>query len=256
MSELDYWRRRLQRFGHTGWSDAAVYAYDQRLRLAAIAATLGELTSLRREAALDYGCGVGDFCALLARSFVRVDGHDPVPEVLEAARRRHPARNIRWFDQHELDGTPRYDLVLCVTVLQHVTDDAELDTLLSRLAGALRPGGYFVVLETFAGRADASWAATLKRRRVDDLIARCAAAGLALQTQRGFYHPTEAPTPAFVRYRVAWPVRGMARAAGWGWVPARRWLERRAESAVQFDAAYLDQPDSPTRLLVFRRVAF
>lgn len=253
MTEIGYWRERLRRFGHTGWSDAAVYAYDQRLRLAAVGRTLEGLPDLARGAALDFGCGVGDFCALLADRFERVDGHDPVPEVLEVARHRHAAANLRYLDRLALDGAPRYDLVLCVTVLQHVVDDAELEALLRRLAAALKPGGAFVVLETFAGRADAPAAATLKRRSANDLVARFAAVGLPLVSDRGFYHPSEAPTPAFRRYREGWAVRVLARLAGRGSAWAKRALEERAAQAAASDEAYLDQPASPTRLLVFRR---
>ena len=36
MSGAQFWAERVRRYGHTGWSDAAVYAYDQRLRLAAL----------------------------------------------------------------------------------------------------------------------------------------------------------------------------------------------------------------------------
>ena len=33
MSSAAYWTERVRRYGHTGWSDAATYWYDQRLRL-------------------------------------------------------------------------------------------------------------------------------------------------------------------------------------------------------------------------------
>jgi 2-polyprenyl-3-methyl-5-hydroxy-6-metoxy-1,4-benzoquinol methylase len=251
MSDVGYWRDRLQRFGHTGWSDAAVYAYDQRLRLAAVARVLEAMPDLGHEAALDYGCGVGDFCTLLAGRFVRVDGHDPVPEVLAAARMRNAGRNIHYLDMPEL-GVPRYDLVLCVTVLQHVTDDAEFDALARRLVASLRPGGACIVLETLAGRDDAPVARTLKRRTAVDLAGRFIAAGLWPVADHGFYHPTEAPTPAFLRYREAGITHLLGRFAGRGWAWAQRALDRRAARMAALDDSFLDQPASPTRLMVFR----
>lgn len=251
MSDLGYWRERLQRFGHTGWSDAAVYAYDQRLRLAAVARVLESMPDLAHDAALDYGCGVGDFCTLLAGRFVRVDGHDPVPEVLATARTRNAGRNIHYLDAPEL-GVPRYDLVLCVTVLQHVTDEAEFDALVRRLVASLHPGGACVVLETFAGRDDAPGAPTLKRRTAVDVAGRFIAAGLWPVADHGFYHPTEAPTPALQRYRAAAITRVLGRLAGRGWGWAQRLLDRRAARMAAADDAFLDQPTSPTRLMVFR----
>lgn len=253
MSDVGYWRDRLQRFGHTGWSDAAVYAYDQRLRLAAIRGALDAMPDLEHDAALDYGCGVGDFCTMLAGRFTHVDGHDPVPEVLAAARARNGAPNVSYVDVLDPGGEPRYDLLLCVTVLQHITDDAELDALLKRLVASLRPRGAFVVLETFAGRSAAPQAATLKRRSATDLVSRFVAAGLWPVAEHGFYHPTEAPTPAFRRYREAWNVKLLGRLADRGWTLARRVLERRAAHAAATDDAFLDQLASPTRLIVFRR---
>lgn len=251
MNNLEYWRERLQRFGHTGWSDAAVYAYDQRLRLAAVARVLEGMPELAEEAALDYGCGVGDFCTLLARRFARVDGYDPVPQVLATARVRNAGPNIRYLDEPEL-GVPRYDLVLCVTVLQHVTDDGELDALVRRLVASLRPGGVCVVMETFAGRDDAPVQPTLKRRTAVDVAGRFIAAGLWPVADHGFYHPTESPTPTYRRYRDAWSTKVLGRLAGRGWASAQRLLDRRAARMSTLDDAFLDQPASPTRLMVFR----
>lgn len=251
MSDPAYWASRLRRFGHTGWADPAVYAYDQRLRLAAIGRAIDSMPDLAKDAALDFGCGVGDFCTLLAERFARVDGHDPVPQVLQAARERNAAANVHYLDVPEL-GVSRYDLVLCVTVLQHVVDDAELQALVGRLAGSLRPGGAFVVLETFAGRAAAAETATTRRRRAEDVVRLVDAAGLRLTGEQGFYHPSEAPTPAFLRYRHAWATRVLSRMAALGSRRAQRVLARRAVRAAAADDAWLDQPDSPTRLMVFR----
>ena len=76
-------------------------------------------------------------------------GLDPVPEVLDVARRRQPHVEFTCDARVALQGP--YAIILSITVMQHVTDDAELSRLLAHLAGALLQGGQLFMLETFAG---------------------------------------------------------------------------------------------------------
>lgn len=248
MSSAAFWSARVRRYGHTGWSDPATYAYDQRLRLKAVAARLGPV-----DVALDYGCGVGDFCALLATQARQVVGHDLSAEALARAARLNPAPNIRYEADAQAVWAQRYDLVLSITVLQHVTDESELSAVLHRFAASLQPGGRVIVLETLAGAAqDAGY---LKRRTLAQLEAAFAAAGLSLLSRDGFYHPSECPTPAFRAYRSRLLVRLLARLGDWRVPGARAWLARLAAAAADRDADFLSQPASPTQLLVFAREA-
>ena len=253
MRDIAFWSERVRRYGHTGWSDAATYAYDQRLRLKAAHEVLSGLPAPARRSALDFGCGVGDFCAVLARHADAVVGYDLSPAVIQRAAQLNAAPNVRYVSNVDAVWSQRFDLILSVTVLQHVVDDAELQALVHRFAEALNPGGRIVVLETLADvPADAGY---LKRRTLAQLLAVFAAAGLQPAAQRGFYHPTECPTPAFRAYRQRWPVRGLARLAGWRVAPAQALLTRIAQRAADADTAYLDQPASPTQWLVFGRRA-
>lgn len=251
MADTAFWAERVRRYGHTGWSDFATYWYDQRLRLKAIEQTvLGDLPP-GRESALDFGCGVGDFCAALAPHFRQVIGYDASPDVLELARRRNPGPGIAYGAQLDAALAGPHDLILSVTVLQHIVDDAELRRLLARFAQALAPGGRVVVLETLADAP--SNAGYLKRRTLPQLTGLFAAVGLALVSVRAFYHPTECPTPAYRRYRSRFSVRVLGRLAGLKLPLAEAVLRRLARRQAEQDHAFLDQPASPTKILVFGR---
>lgn len=251
MSNATFWSDRVRRYGHTGWSDAAIYAYDQRLRLKAVREVLSATAGPRPSSALDFGCGVGDFCALLAPQVDTVVGYDVSPEVVALAAGTNPAPNVRYVSNTEAVWSRRYDVILSVTVLQHVVRDDELQALLLRFAAVLNPRGRIVVLETLADVPhDAGY---LKRRTLAQLLSAFEAAGLEMIVQRGFYHPSECPTPAFSAYRSRLTVRLLARLAAWRVAPARALLTRIARRAADADTASLDQPGSPTQWLVFGR---
>ena len=251
-SARSFWEARLRRFGHTGWAEAATYLYDQRLRLKAVGDVLATRPMTGQHLALDYGCGVGDFTRLLAQRFAQVVGFDVSAQIIGRALQLNPAPNIRYTAQAaDVFSDAAFDLILSITVLQHVTDDIDLQRLLDTMAAALAPGGAVLVLETFALREQL--AGHTKRRTVDGLVTLFRNSGLHLTSDQAFYHPTEAPTPAFMRYRRQWRTRLLSRLAGWRVPGARQVLGRLAQRAARHDTAYLDQANSPTRLLVFER---
>jgi len=100
-----------------------------------------------REAALDFGAGVGRLTQALATHFERVDGVDISPTMLAQARsyNRHGDR-VRYL-QGEPDGLPLptacYDFVLSRIVLQHLPA-AMQQRYLTEFMRVLKPGGFAV----------------------------------------------------------------------------------------------------------------
>jgi SAM-dependent methyltransferase len=99
------------------------------------------------ERALDAGCGSGAFARLLADRAAQVDAFDLAPEMIAAARRRfgHQANlhfEVADFMERPL-GEDVYDVIASVAALHHVP----VAPALTRLAGALRPGGTLLVLD-------------------------------------------------------------------------------------------------------------
>lgn len=249
----DFWAARVRRHGHTGWSDAATYAFDQRLRLKAIEQVVRTHPPAGRASALDFGCGVGDFCGLLAAQFDAVTGYDVSAAVLARARARAQVSNIHYEGRIEKALDRSHDLVLGVTVLQHIVSDTALQAVLRQLAEVLAPGGRIVVMETLAAiQHDAGY---LKRRSAEKLTGQFDAAGLALVARYGFHHPTECPTPAFARYRARLGVRWLGRLAGLGVPGSQAMLRRIAAPKADADPDALGCAGSPTQVMVFERRA-
>jgi SAM-dependent methyltransferase len=251
MVDLAFWSARANRYGHTGWADAAVYAYDQPLRLAAVHAWLHDAKTAN-STAMDYGCGSGDFCGLLATRYTQVLGYDPSAAVLAIARKRQPS--LRFTDDLHKALQGPYNMVLSITVMQHVADDKDLAPLLARLAACLEPRGRLLMLETFAS-AQAVSGPYLKRRVREEFLAVCRNAGLVLCQEHGFYHPSECPTAAFTAYRRQPIVRLLGRAAAWRLPGAAMVLRAWAKRAAAADKDALNCPTSPTRLMWFERAA-
>jgi ubiquinone/menaquinone biosynthesis C-methylase UbiE len=101
--------------------------------------------------ALDVGCGVGRWSLQLAQCGYDVTGVDLSPYMVEQARKRAATLGVPCAfaveDVRYLDLGQQFDLILCVTVLQHVRDPDEAAGALRRLATHLAPGGMLVALE-------------------------------------------------------------------------------------------------------------
>ncbi len=154
-----YWEERAQRFAIEGNGLAAVCAYgmpdfynwaiqlEQRM---ALAPWLDVATDAR---VLDVGCGIGRWSRLLAAKGARVTGIDLSPTMIAQARTRALADGVaercRFAvqDLSTLDEAEKYDLVLGVTVLQHILEPRLFRDALAALAAHLAPGGRMVLLE-------------------------------------------------------------------------------------------------------------
>jgi SAM-dependent methyltransferase len=108
---------------------------------------------------LDVGCGIGRWTHQLAARGAWVTGVDLSPTMIAEARgraaRNGVAERCRFFvaDLAELDLGERYDLVLCVTVLQHILDPERHRRALDRLRVHLAAAGRLVLLEAVPSSA-------------------------------------------------------------------------------------------------------
>ena len=98
--------------------------------------------------AYDIGCGYGRLLNLLGEFASSVTGFEREPALVEHARRLSPAATV--IQVPALAPLPAADasadLVLCFTVLQHLTD-AELATVVPELVRVRRPRGAIVLVE-------------------------------------------------------------------------------------------------------------
>jgi len=117
--------------------DAACRKFDRNAR------SLNCLSGLR---ILDIGCGAGLLCEPLTRLGAQVIGVDPSPSNIAAARlhadRGHLSIDYRCSTVEEMDPRERFDVVLAMEVVEHVSD---VGLFLKRCTATLKPGGLMVI---------------------------------------------------------------------------------------------------------------
>ena len=107
--------------------------------------------------ALEIGCGTGAFARLLAARSGQVLALDLSPRMIELARASSPHQPNIDFQVADVLAwdfpAGRFDAIATITTLHHLP----LETMLSKMKGALKVGGVLVVLDLFK----AAWPADL-----------------------------------------------------------------------------------------------
>lgn len=206
MSDLtNFWRGLLETSGHTGWADAKIYAFDQLCRLKRFEEWL-DRQALQPGKALDFGCGSGDFSRFLVRRGWQVTAYDRYVSPRHQHPQLTPTQSLV-----EVAARAPYDLILSVTVLDCIMDDADFSTTLARLREQLRPGGKFFFLE-YAGDVPRERSQYQGFRLYSDWQSELSRAGLNLSDVAPFFHPKEAPVSAWDSYSRMLAVRALTRA--------------------------------------------
>jgi 2-polyprenyl-6-hydroxyphenyl methylase/3-demethylubiquinone-9 3-methyltransferase len=131
----DWWQ------GRTRWLRVLANMVPARLRH--FETVVPEWTGL---SVLDLGCAGGFMAEALARRGANVTGIDPAAKAVSAARTHAQAEGLAIrYDEGSGEALPyadaSFDAVVCVDVLEHVTD---LDRVLAEVTRVLRPGGWFL----------------------------------------------------------------------------------------------------------------
>jgi len=250
-----YWEDRARRFAREGAGLAAVCAYgmpefynraidlEQRL---ALAPWLKVPPGAR---VLDIGCGVGRWSRLLAARGADVTGVDISPTMVEEARRRAQSEGVadrcRFHvrDISALDVPGEFDLVLGVTVLQHILDPTALRAALQAIRSRVAPGGRIVLLEAApaenVNRCDTTVFKARPRELYLDLLRDC---DLEVAALTGV-------DPAPFRSRLLPHLRSLPKVLGMGLIalttvlslPVNGFLGRRS-AAASWHAVFVLQP--------------
>lgn len=236
----------MRAHGHTGWSSPAVYAYDQAARLAVVDAVVPAVSDDRHRA-LDFGCGTGDFSRLLLARGWTVWAYDPfVRPVLT-----HPRFHVLSTPEQLREAGP-FDLLLSVTVLDHVLDETEFCDVLAKLRATCSRTGQLILVEYALDKPgqtapyQAFRTLTTWRSKLDET-------GWDLERVDPLPHPEDAPTPGFLRFRRRWSIRLLTQLARRGPIaaPARAMLNELGRRSLLIDGASTVCP-SPLKLMVAR----
>jgi SAM-dependent methyltransferase len=160
----EYWEARARRFAVAGNGLAAVCSYgmpgfyNRLIHICQRRALEPWLRVTPGTRVLDVGCGIGRWSRLLAARGARVTGVDLSPTMIAEAERRARASGLgdrcQFMVQDsatlEIDGS--FDLIVCVTVLQHILDVGKMRSALHHMALHLAPGGRLVLLEAAPAR--------------------------------------------------------------------------------------------------------
>ncbi len=125
-----------------GWHGAAGRLRSERR--AAMYRDAGSLGPGRK--ALEIGCGIGIFTALLSKSGADITAVDLSPVLIERARAQNPVPNIKYLVMNvEKIGFPdnTFDCVYGSSVLHHL----DLHKTLPEMLRVLKPGGTLVFTE-------------------------------------------------------------------------------------------------------------
>lgn len=182
------------RFGHTGWSNQALYRYDQTVRLRSVLHAVERAGPVLKSAnVLDIGCGCGDLAAAMALRGAHVVAIDISPTVIAKAQAMW--RHLRTISFLAVPVTrfeapqASFDLVTSITVLQHQTDAAEFETALRSIRSLLRPGGSLLLLELAPNRpARCRPEPHITVRSAGQWIEAAAAAGLTFRGDARYPH--------------------------------------------------------------------
>jgi len=194
----DYWEDRARRFAAEGAGLAAVCSYGMpdfynrmihRCQRLALDPWLDITPGTR---VLDVGCGVGRWSLLLAARGAVVTGMDLSPTMIAEAKRRADASRMaarcRFLvqDLAQLDAGDQFDLMVGVTVLQHILDPEALKAAVQRMTDHLAPGGRMVLLEAAPASSAKHCDTTVFRARHRDVYLELfAQAGLEVRALTG-----------------------------------------------------------------------
>src|SRR6201996_5283065 len=191
-----YWEHRARRFARESRGLKAVcsfgmpWFYNMAIDWCQRRALAPWLRRTTGKSVLDIGCGVGRWSLRFAARGCCVTGLDLSPFMVESARENAAAQGVECTfvsgDVREHNFGTRFDLIFCVTVIQHITDPAEAGRALANLARHLSPDGEMVLLEAAPmGDIRRCDTAIFKARDFEWYVNALAAASLRIEAVRG-----------------------------------------------------------------------
>jgi len=126
------------------------YAHFQKMVYKKLLALLPALTSGAR--ALDVGCGAARWCEFLSSQEYKTVGIDLQPDLIRANKSIYPNIDFYCASIQEFDSEVLFDLVSCVTVIQHIPFKEQYIAV-RKIRELLKENGHAIVLENVHDQA-------------------------------------------------------------------------------------------------------
>lgn len=148
-----YWRDRFDRYGlalrgagHEGLSEAANAAEYHRAAHIFLEACDEAGIDFRRASVLEIGCGTGFYTSVVhAAGAQTYTAMDITTAHFADLKRAFPQYTFVHGDITKDPITSKYDVILMIDVLEHIVLEAQLESALTTLRGALAPGGSLIL---------------------------------------------------------------------------------------------------------------
>ncbi|HEU4541618.1 MAG TPA: methyltransferase domain-containing protein [Jiangellaceae bacterium] len=201
-----FWERRLG----SDWTESGVgyhalgrafNSWMYRVRRAVFAREVAGLDVGAASRVLDIGSGTGFYIECWRDAGARrIVGCDLTDAAVDRLRRRFP--DVEFVRANAADvaselGPASFDMVSCMDVLFHITDDGQYEEAIDGIAQVIRSGGYFVLSENFLHRAE---------QRGERQVNRSASAIQALLTGAGFEVVRRVPMLVLMNAQVDAPI--------------------------------------------------
>lgn len=149
-----YWRDRHAKYGFSlkgsgdeGWSEDKNFRQYMKDRNRFLQILFHEGIDLNRKSVLDVGCGAGWYAGICQdEGAARYVGVDITDVLFGDIRSRYKIAELFKADCTEpLSTDERFDIILCIDVLIHVTEESRLQSALVNIHKHLKPGGVAVI---------------------------------------------------------------------------------------------------------------
>lgn len=147
-----FWNERVEKYGKlsTGYTERILYEFDNKLRFHVF---LKNTIIRKKYKILDVGCNFGPWLGqLYKRGYHNLAGCDISSKSLKIAKQIFKKNNYNISLQvnpaEKFKFNEKYDLIYCVTVLQHILDDKKFETALGNFSKHLKPNGKVVIIES------------------------------------------------------------------------------------------------------------
>lgn len=161
--KMEYWDNRAQEYGgsHNGFkaicSYGSPYFYNKYIDLIhkKVFYKMLDSVDIKNKKVLDLGCGVGRWCRILAQKEAKVTGADISKEMIKIAG-MSVDKNVNFLNAPIAGiGLPAdsFDLITCITVLQHITDEKEFKKSVANMVRLINKNGRIFILEVAPNRA-------------------------------------------------------------------------------------------------------